>query len=300
MKTIAYIDTNTTESDLIKARLKDKFNLLDLDLNKVVIIFNEYRNLSIFYEYDSGFDFLSPDIFMSRSANSDFVCMMAKSLNIIFNTHKDGCTIIDGIDRFNVSSKSPKLNSIFQYWVSGNYPTTIVSYNADTVKKYLKFRYGEEFTKKWVYKPVSGSHGAGMRLISSWSDFGSNLGYLDTTKVYQEFIELDAEYRVYLYDGMILGSMRKAIEQEKSKKLFSGRRLDVVVLPDEIIKFINNYNWRPGFVGVDIGVAKDGNIFVFEQNRAPEFEQTNSRLIEAGLPTIERKLVEEIYDKLQK
>lgn len=300
MKTIAYIGTNTTESNLIKARLKDKFNLLDLDLNKVVIIFEEYRNLSIFYEYDSGFDFLSPDIFMSRSANSDFVCMIAKSLDIIFNSHKNNCTIIDGVDRFNVSSNSPKLNSIFQYWVSGNYPTTIVSYNADTVKKYLKFRYGEEFTKKWVYKPVSGSHGEGMRLISSWSDFGNNLGYLDTTKVYQEFIELDAEYRVHLYSGTILGSMIKAIEQEKSKKLFSGRRLDVVTLPDEIIKFISSYNWRPGFVGVDIGVAKDGNIFVFEQNRAPEFEQTNSRLIEARLPTIERKLVEEIYDKLQK
>lgn len=297
MKTIAYVGTNTTESNLIKSKLKDRFNVLDLDLNKVIIAFEKDRNLSVYYKYDSGFNYLSPDVFMARSASNDFVCMIAKSLDIIYSTHKDSCSIVDGVGRFSVSSKSPKPNSIFQYWISGNYPTTIVSYNSYTTKDYFKFRYGEEFTKKWVYKPVSGSHGEGMRLISSWFGFGRNDGFLDTVKVYQEFIELESEYRVFLYSGKILASLRKEIEQENNKKLFSGRRMELVELPNSIKEFIYKYHWRTGFIGADIGVSKDGDIFVFEQNRAPEFEQTNNRLIEANLPTIEQLLVEEIYEE---
>lgn len=297
MKTIAYVGTNTTESNLIKSKLKDRFNVLDLDLNKVIIVFEKDRNLSVYYKYDSGFDYLSPDVFMSRSASNDFVCMIAKSIDSIYNTHKDSCSIIDGIDRFSVSSKSPKLNSIFQYWISNNYPTTLVSYSSGTTKEYLKFRYGEEFTKKLVYKPTSGSHGEGMQLISSWNDFSNNLKYYNGTLIFQEFIELESEYRVYLYSGKILAALSKKVEQEKSSKLFSGRRMELVELPYNVKEFIHEYPWRIGFIGADIGVSKEGNMFVFEQNRAPEFEQTNNRLIEANLPTIEQLLVEAIYEE---
>lgn len=294
-----YVGTNSTESELIKNSLKNKFNLLSLDLNKVVISFDYYRDLSIFYKYETGFDFLESDAFMSRSANNDFVCLIAEVLNIIYNSNKNGCDIIDGMERFKISSKSPKLSSILYYHGVGSYPKTVVVYNSEIFKEYLKFRYGDgELTKKWVYKPVSGSHGEGMRLISSWKDIGRNDGLIDNVKIYQEFIELESEYRVYLYNGQILCCMNKTIEQENSKKLFSGRRLTVSEVSNELSRFILSYNWRPGFIGADIGLSKNGKFFVFEQNRAPDFEQTNSRLKEVGLPTLEILLAEAIYEEL--
>lgn len=301
MKTLAFIGTNSEESNLIKKSLKTKFDILELDLNRVILSYYN-RNIYIWYKYDDGFDYLTPDVFFSRSANNDFVCMMVKTLDIMFfNQYENSCLIIDGINRFNVSNRAPKLSSIIEYTQSGHYPYTIVAVSSEIVREFLEFQINEfNYTKaKFVYKPVSGSHGEGMRLIISLSDFGRNDGYLDNVKVYQEFIDLEAEYRVFLYNGQILASMNKIIEQEKSRKLFSGRRMEVIDLPKSIQIFISTYDWRPGFIGADIGLSKDGDIYVFEQNRAPEFEQTNRRLIENNLPTIEQKLTEAIYEELE-
>ena len=169
----------------------------------------------------------------------------------------------------------PKINSELNRELSEpNHPVSYVcfsptSYQAN--KQHIQFPV--------IYKPQKGRHGEGIVLFNTVDEldvwqWGKTISE-DKPLFLQEFIQnIIREYRVYLVNNQVVNWVKKYRAPE-TRKLFKGRRFDAVDLPDDVRIYCEQHA-RPGMVGLDIVKTREGDLFIIEQNRAPEWERTDT------------------------
>lgn len=142
-----------------------------------------------------------------------------------------------------------------------------------------------------VLKRRLASAGRGTFLIRSPRELSARLGEEgDASCILQRYVELEADYRVLVLDGEVLGAAQRELriheEPESARlavKVFESVRLPQVMLDDAVraAKAL-----RCDFAGVDIVVAA-GEHFVLECNVSPQFVSTERVL---SIPIAERVL----------
>lgn len=155
------------------------------------------------------------------------------------------------------------------------FETTSYVISSYTAGEKLHFRLKENHYPL-ISKPINGSGGEGIEKIS---DAASLLTYLSKyfskhskPVILEPFFKIIKEWRVYLADGHVIASYEKIQSTESFKfNLAQGGSLKKTEAEDEdnIKLHINNRLIKPydsGFIGVDIGLIENGNLYIIEYN----------------------------------
>lgn len=174
----------------------------------------------------------------------------------------------DPVDRFSASG-IPKMNSeLMRFFTTENLPVSYFAFNNDTL-----MRHQHLINYPVVYKPVRGNHGNGMRMIRNVNDLSdaSRTHNYDKPIFFQQYLNIEAEYRVICFNKEILNFAKKKVNAEAHP--FNGRAFIRLVgnLKNDITTYIAQHA-KNGLVGIDICRCNDGRVYILEQNRAPEFE----------------------------
>jgi glutathione synthase/RimK-type ligase-like ATP-grasp enzyme len=271
---IAVFDGGTYEMDqIVKAAKKLGSNVKTIYPDKVFYRYNNYRDWPLFYD---GKEF-RPDVLIPRGINNSrsILCKNLSRLSI---------NVVDPADRF-VTEKIPKFASEMVRFFGTEYiPESYFSFSSDAVHRHI-----HHIRFPVIYKPVLGSHGEGMVLVSDPDSLHNIIAKFNsrdgTVPIFlQEFLPIVEEYRVFVYNGEVVNAARRVLSD---KKLFTGRKfVKVDRLEDDILEYIRLYA-KSGFVGMDIARTVNGNPVIFEQNRAPEFGHTDKA---SGISTAENLL----------
>ena len=126
-----------------------------------------------------------------------------------------------------------------------------------------------------IVKPVMGRHGEGVQIVNDFEFLKTILARATETQIIQSFIDIAAEYRVFVLKEKSLGVIKK-IPPEGSKiaNYAAGAEFVPAELPQKIIQESIHICQTHGIDigGVDIAQSKKGDFFLLEVNRCPEFQ----------------------------
>ena len=218
---------------------------------------------------------------MNIGLKNNYIVRSLTNSKSIVGKYMSLCGFIgDPSERF-TTERIPKMHSelIRHFSFEKNKSISYFAFNYDTLIKHKNL-----IEYPVVYKPVIGAHGDGMELINNEDDMlrkARHHSFSESSPIFlQQFLYLIEEYRVILFNHRLVNSASKVMDD---RKLFSGRRFNKVELPDIIRDYAIAHS-KYGLVGMDIGLTRDGLVFILEQNRAPEFEHIDKA---TGLNTAE-------------
>lgn len=191
-----------------------------------------------------------------------------------------------------VTSRYNKLAELM-FFVENNVPhiKTIVARNFDAISNLSKYNIDYPV----ITKPINGSKGQGVEKHSSQTTLKSVFNKFTVPLLVQPFIENDGDYRVFVFNGQILGIMRRYSQNPKKEfrnNISVGGLGEPSDLPKHvkknIIKVVKKYDLD--FAGVDIIIDKNNpnKYYFMEVNQAPQY---------AGLMTYLKVDVPEIIVK---
>lgn len=229
------------------------------------------------FYYDGQSLFVDGNIAMFRVLNNAR-SFFAKNLNYT------GVNTVDPPERFTTNQLHKAATAMGKFWsTEENIPTTYIAFSMEGLRRHLHL-----IEYPVVYKPVVGSHGEGMELIENQESLlqivaNHRFNGDKTPVLLQRYIRLKREYRVICFNGRVISYLKKVIPVG-TKKLFRGRNFEEInELPDNVRTYLGTYA-KTGLVGIDIAIASKyagpnaNKIFIFEQNRAMEFERMDSTL----------------------
>jgi RimK family alpha-L-glutamate ligase len=126
-----------------------------------------------------------------------------------------------------------------------------------------------------VMKPVMGRHGEGVEIIDNFIDLQKRLAQVEETQIIQEFIEIKTEYRVFVIKNNSLGVIKKIPPQGSNVANYSAGAEFIKTelsksIVQESIRICQDQHIDIG--GVDVAESKQGNFYLLEVNRCPEFK----------------------------
>lgn len=198
-----------------------------------------------------------------------------------------GGASLDPIDRFSTGGNS-KLLTTLSRWQAGYGSTSYIAFSKRTAEQLLLGLPGGAYPL--VVKPISGRHGDGVVKLDTTNAVRQWLGQQPqdqdkaTPYLFQHCEDFSHEYRVLMVNDHILA----IVEKDKGPRPFNrenearGTRFLPVVLStqahNDIAAAIAATCDPAGLLGVDVGWARDNQIHIIEENRAPEWENFQQAL----------------------
>jgi RimK family alpha-L-glutamate ligase len=165
-------------------------------------------------------------------------------------------------------------NKMYDYWKLADaglpVPRVFQTFRAGNAKDLLP-GVGAPF----VAKGVHGARGRYVFKVERPSDIAENLSDdLVGAFNFQEFLEIEAEYRVIVIGGRAIGAMRKFNPEGDFRHNMSvGAEGEIAVLPAPLLELCERAAVLLGreFAGVDLAIAA-GKPYILEVNRRPGFQ----------------------------
>lgn len=177
--------------------------------------------------------------------------------------------IIDQLESY--GRPTSKVESILRRTAKFNQPNTSVVTTASLVPEEIKYPV--------VAKPTHGASGKSVQTCKSFSELKDYLSNRDGFSAYsgygtlvQEELNIDAEYRVMVVDGLALGCAIKegggnAAKGAKFLKYNGKNTSKIIDLAERVSKYL-----KQDISGVDI-IESKGKLYLIECNRNPQFSE---------------------------
>lgn len=185
------------------------------------------------------------------------------------------CFVIDTVERFTENSSS-KLMSTLRRYHDGTGSDTIIGFSKKSVKKFVVESF--EKGKKLIVKPISGSCGKGVELLSTIEEAKEYIRKFDFKEpiLLQEYSEFKNEYRVMSVGGSMIGVVSKIKpEGHITANYATGSKwikVDDKELTERLFDFANqSYIVDFSLVGFDIGITNDDELIMIEENYSPQW-----------------------------
>lgn len=149
------------------------------------------------------------------------------------------------------------------------HPETIFANNLSELKKHLK-----QIGFPCIAKPIVGSQGRGVRLIKNYSEALRVFPTLGEDYVFQRYLPISFDYRVFVVGGTVLGAMKRYVVANDVRSNASlGARTEAVIISKSVEKLALKAASTFGYdvAGVDI-VEAENSLFVLEVNRTPQWQ----------------------------
>ena len=143
-------------------------------------------------------------------------------------------------------------------------------------KKIEDFKQGIEKALQFpcIAKPVVGSQGRGVRLIKNFQEALEFFQSVDEDYLFQEYLPIESDYRVFVIDQEILGTMRRFVAPNDIRSNVSiGAKTEASLATPEIRKVALQAAaaFDYDISGVDIAIVGDKH-YVLEVNRTPQWQ----------------------------
>lgn len=253
--------------------------LLIEELKKTGIDFVTIRSSKISYNFDGDYikvvhnddDISDINVLIVRSTKSQ-----RESCEILTKVMDHlGCFIIDGIERFSENSSS-KLMSTLRRYHDGNGSNTIVGFSKESTKNFLKEYFDKG--KKVIVKPISGSCGKGVELLSTIEEAKEYIRNFDFKEpiLLQEYTEFKNEYRVMSVGPLLIGVVEKIKSEGKVTANYATGakwiKVDDFELSKKLFEFCyGSYIFGNSIIGFDIGRTSDDRLIMIEENYSPQW-----------------------------
>lgn len=126
-----------------------------------------------------------------------------------------------------------------------------------------------------VLKPVFGRHGEGVIIIHSAQELAKSVSKITERHILQKKIEIRSEYRIFIMYKEVLGVVeKKPSPGSQVANYAAGATFLPAHLPKHITEEAVRLSSEQGLdiAGVDIAEDTDGEFFLLEMNRCPEFK----------------------------
>ena len=227
----------------------------------------------VFYEFVRGSN--ETDVMYRDQYIDDAAALVIRSTNeretstsILAHTLRGhGAMLSDPLSRFG-TPRASKLLTTLRWYRQGCGPTTFIGFDYETVMNRLSSAWDRGFCPMFG-KPINGSHRRDLASLDTWDDMRRYVSTFfttaqpDTPILIQQKIDIYREWRVMLYDGMVLGMVRKT----------PRRRAFLNEWDDGIAAFTKANVSNEGLLGVDVAQDRNGEYYIIESNRAPEWER---------------------------
>lgn len=270
----------TENMDLHSAqRFKEESRKLNIDFN-FINPFNEHLVLSKNSDIDNRFNIDEKTIVFHRTSGiyfDDFDITFSQDLQVygakVFN---DPDMLIQLRDKQmqSVFFKKNNIKGIPTFSLRGRPTEHTVDLIRNTLKKYLR-------DNKYILKTTRGNHGIGVNIVNGDDSLNSLIETIwaikDQKFLIQPYINGDAEYRVLICDGKILGALSRVQKGNEFRKN-SGRGeaffIENSKIPKQVLDEAMKAYLASGclYSGIDI-LLKDQEAFVLEINFMPGFKQ---------------------------
>lgn len=236
-----------------EAKLKNlEAEILHYENFQVKIVESEFR---IFYK---DIDWQIPEMTVFRSSNYLSKKIRYEELAFVLRdaTHRNGGRILN----FEAMKIGPFGKLRQQYELSKSQMSGVDTYYGVREMPYLPI----------VQKPLQGSSGDGVRLISSLQELK-----LDELSVYQKVMESGCDYRVMVVDGVALGAIeRRAVKGKFVANVSKGASASSIELPKDVLKLAVDASGMFGleYAGIDLIKDIDGGWHILEINRFSQFQ----------------------------
>jgi len=167
-----------------------------------------------------------------------------------------------------------ELGKIYSLFVLSSHgircPRTVHTANPKLLKKAIR-----EFKLPLLVKPLGGRKGRGIKKFESYESVLRYISRRDSRFLIQEYIEEEADLRVFVTGDKALGCMRKIPKQgEFRANVALGAKTEVYNADDSIMRLAIRSAKILGIqiAGVDIAIDKEGKPWVLEVNRVPQFK----------------------------
>lgn len=214
--------------------------------------------------YFGGIPFTEFDIVMPRTVSSNL--RLGRLLLRLGAKHQ---FILD-----HTISKRDTFGKISQAWTLLEagilHPKVFYSRNAEdcrqAIEKTLKF--------PCIAKPVVGSQGRGVRLVQNLSEAFELLQSVDEDYLFQEYLPIESDYRVFVIGKEILGTMRRFVVPNDIRSNVSiGAKTEACVatpaMKEVALRAAAAFEYD--IAGVDIAIIGDKH-YVLEVNRTPQWQ----------------------------
>lgn len=205
----------------------------------------------------------------------------------------NGTVLLDPVRRFETSaSKVP--STLDRHGRGVGSPSWVVLSEASLAAARMLLQ-GE--SRPLLVKPAAGRQGQGVVRLASVAELAAALQSAGGPVIVQVVEDVDAEYRVMLLHGRVLGVARKSVVAGSLTANAATYGRWVKADPDEAevaARFTAGVVVGEGLFGADIGRRPDGSLFVIEENRAPQWQTFDAV---TGLDTAE-EVVAALEDQL--
>lgn len=227
----------------------------------------------VFYEFIRGaYEF---DVIYGDRCIDDAAVLAIRSTNeretstsILAHTlHGHGVRINDPLSRFG-TPRASKLLTTLRWYRQGCGPSSFIGFDRQITLDRLGSAWDRGFYPMFG-KPINGSHRRDLAPLDTYAQMRDyvttffDTAQPDTPILIQQKIDIYREWRVMLYDGMVLGMVRKT----------PRRRAFLNEWDDGIAAFTKANVSNEGLLGVDVAQDCAGEYYIIESNRAPEWER---------------------------
>jgi len=128
---------------------------------------------------------------------------------------------------------------------------------------------------KVITKILDGTHGKGIALLDNNTEISTLFNKFASERTFiQKYIDIDNDYRILILDNECLGVMKKTKKEGMLVTNFSqGGSIESVNLDKKYINIAIKaaQHLRLDFCGVDLIIDKNGDPYILEINRMPQF-----------------------------
>ena len=178
-----------------------------------------------------------------------------------------GAQLSDPLSRFG-TPRASKLLTTLRWYRQGCGPSSFIGFDREVVLDRLGNAWDRGFYPMFG-KPINGSHRRDLASLDTYAQMRDyvttffDIAPPDMPILIQYKIDIYREWRVMLYDGMVLGMVRKT----------PRRRTFLNEWDDGIAAFTTANVSNEGLLGVDVAQDRNGEYYIIESNRAPEWER---------------------------
>lgn len=214
--------------------------------------------------YFGSIPFTEFDIVMPRTVSSNL-----RLGRLLLRLHADHQFILDHTIR-----KRDTFGKVSQAWtILGAgilHPKIFYTRNIEAFKQNIQ----KDISFPCIAKPVVGSQGKGVRLIKDYPEALDFFHSLTEDYLFQEYLPLQADYRVFVVGKKILGTMKRFVAPNDVRSNVSiGAKTEASLATPEMERVALQAAAAFGYdiSGVDIAIIGDKH-YVLEVNRTPQWQ----------------------------
>lgn len=267
MKSIGIVCSDTFEGNALIQEAQLKFNKV-IQINPLKVRF-QFKRLNEFPEiiHDNE-DLASLNYLLVRATQGKekAISLLTHSLELC------GTKIVDSVKRFPVGRASKLLTTVERFKNQSGISTYICFSKKPSI---LMLRdVANDFPL--LTKPYAGKKSQDIikvnnidEAISFTNNFFSR-SEKDEPILFQKYVNFVKEYRAFLVDGKVIGLVRKGKNRNNilTRRISKGKK----VKNTPVSRFVEEKCNNNGILGVDVARDENGELYIIEANRSPQWE----------------------------